>query len=186
MGSFLSQPLKVVCRDMEQIRAFLKTCRYVSDREQFGVADHWMAPHEFEQTRRGDCEDFALWTWRQLLDLGYDARFVAGRAGRFGEGHAWVTFRTGPKTFLVEPLAAVACEKLPRLETLRYKPAVSVEAIGTHVKFFEHSGRPVGPKFRDVAPFLLEWLWFWPYIFLRAIFAVTRRKLGKMTEKKPS
>ena len=62
MGSFLSQPLNVVCRDIDEIRGFLSTCRYVSDQEQFGVKDHWMAPEEFEKTRRGDCDDFALWT----------------------------------------------------------------------------------------------------------------------------
>ncbi len=44
MGLFLSQPVKVVCRDIAEIRAFLSTCRYVSDQEQFGVKDHWMAP----------------------------------------------------------------------------------------------------------------------------------------------
>jgi hypothetical protein len=52
MGSFLSQPLKVVCHNMNEIRAFLVTCRDVSDREQFGVPDHWAAPEAFEQTRR--------------------------------------------------------------------------------------------------------------------------------------
>jgi predicted transglutaminase-like cysteine proteinase len=80
MGSFLSQPLKIVCRDVDEIRAFLRTCRYVSDVEQFGMKDHWMPPEEFERVRRGDCDDFALWTCRQLLSLGYNARFVAGSA----------------------------------------------------------------------------------------------------------
>ena len=67
MGSFLSQPLKVVCRDIDEVRSFLRTCRYASDQEQFGVKDHWMPPEEFERARRGDCDDFALWTWRQLF-----------------------------------------------------------------------------------------------------------------------
>jgi len=93
--------LKFVCRDIDEVRAFLSTCRYVSDREQFGVEDHWAAPEQFEQTRRGDCDDFALWTWRQLLGPGYNARFVVGRAGKYRGGHAWVTFELGDKTFLV-------------------------------------------------------------------------------------
>jgi hypothetical protein len=139
MGSFLSQPLKVVCRNMTEIQAFLSTCRYVSDREQFGVPDHWAAPEAFEQTRRGDCDDFALWTWRQLLDLGYNARFVVGSAGRYGSGHAWVTFRIQDKTFLLEPLLARAGRTFPRLDTLRYKPSVSVEIHGGRVQFFEQS-----------------------------------------------
>ncbi len=134
MGSFLSQPLKVVCRDLEEIRAFLSTCRYVSDREQFGVRDYWMRPEDFERVRRGDCDDFALWTWRQLLGLGYSARFVTGSAGRYGTGHAWVNFRADNQVFIVEPLRAW-CREFPRLETLRYKPAVSVEADGFRGKF---------------------------------------------------
>lgn len=124
MGDFLSQPLKVACRDIDGIRAFLSTCRYVSDQEQFGVRDHWMLPGEFEQTRQGDCDDFALWACRQLLDLGYRARFVVGSAGRYGVGHAWVSFRVRNRIFIVEPLAA-RHPTFPRLETLRYRPAVS-------------------------------------------------------------
>jgi hypothetical protein len=159
MGSFISQPLKVVCRDLDEIRTFLSTCRYVSDREQFGVRDHWVPPEQFEQTRRGDCDDFALWTWRQLLGLGYSARFVTGLAGRYGEGHAWVSFHVHDQTFIVEPLLARHRE-FPRLETLRYRPIVSVEIADSGVKFFEHTNRVVAPSFRIVAPLVPEWILF--------------------------
>ena len=179
MGSFLSQPLNVVCRDIDEIRGFLSTCRYVSDQEQFGVKDHWMAPEEFEKTRRGDCDDFALWTWRQLLELGYNARFVVGSAGRYGEGHAWVTFGVGDKTFLVEALLARVSGKFPRLDILRYKPRVSVEVCGTRVKFFEHTRRVLEPPFRVVMPLVPEWLLFrlrtLPRLILWPFFALTRR-----------
>jgi len=161
MGAFLTQPLKVVCHDMNEIGAFLATCRYVSDREQFGVPDHWAAPEAFEQTRRGDCDDFALWTWRQLVDLGYSARFVTGSAGRYGVGHAWVTFRFEDRTFVVEPLLARAGRTFPRLNTLRYKPRVSVEVNGGRVQFFEHSKCPTDPPLRAVVPLIPDWLLFW-------------------------
>ncbi len=174
MGSFLSQPLKVVCRNMDEIHAFLCTCRYVSDQEQFGVRDHWMAPEEFEKVRRGDCDDFALWTWRQLIGLGYAARFVVGSAGRYGSGHAWVTFEVRGKTFVVEPLLARVGGRFPRLAILRYKPVISDESCGSHVKFFEHSRRRIEPPFRVVAPLVPEWLLFqlrllcrwirWPFL----------------------
>ena len=126
MGSFLSQPLKISCRNMEEVRAFLSKCRYVSDQEQFGLMDHWMPPEQFEHNRQGDCEDFALWTCRQLLTLGYNVRFVVGYAGRYGECHAWVSFRERGQTFILEPQAAWY-RAIPRLETLRYRPALSVE-----------------------------------------------------------
>jgi hypothetical protein len=176
MGLFLSQPVKVVCRDIDEIRAFLSTCCYLSDPEQFGVRDHWMAPEDFEQTKRGDCDDFALWTWRQLLGLGYNARFVVGPTGRYGEGHAWVTFASGGKTFMVEALLARAGEKFPRLSVLRYRPIVSVELSGTRIRFFEHSRRPLNPPFRVLAPLIPEWLLFrirtFPRLLIRPVFSL--------------
>jgi hypothetical protein len=190
MGSFLSQPLKVVCRDLNEIRVFLSTCRYVSDREQFGMQDHWMPPEEFEQIRKGDCDDFALWACRQLLSLGYDARFVVGRVGRYGASHAWVVFREGEKTFIVEPTAARVGGTLPRLETLRYKPSVSVEFSGNQVKFFEHTSPTLTPPFRVVASLVPAWLFFWlrmwsrlllwilwPFFSLRRVY---RRRWGRV------
>src|SRR5206468_9236743 len=78
MAAYLTQPLSVACKDLGEIRRFLAGCRYVSDNEQFGVRDYWMPPEEFERRKRGDCECAALWAWRQLLQLRYDARFVVG------------------------------------------------------------------------------------------------------------
>src|SRR5436309_871753 len=67
MGRYVSQPLTVECRTLDDIRDFLKKCRFVSDKEQFGKDDYWMPPEEFEERRKGDCDDFALWAWRQLI-----------------------------------------------------------------------------------------------------------------------
>lgn len=186
MGSFLSQPVKVVCRDMGEIRAFLSTCRYVSDWEQFGVEDHWMSPEEFEQSRQGDCEDFALWTCRQLLGLGHSARFVVGSAGRYGVGHAWVSLRVGDRVYIVEPTLA-RLRTFPRLETLRYQPILSVEVAGYRVKFFEHTKRADAPPLRVVAPHIPEWLLFQLGLWLRILwhlplwpyFALKRRRRRK-------
>lgn len=173
MGAFLGQPLKVVCRDMDEIRAFLLNCRYVSDREQFGVRDHWMPPGEFEQRRRGDCDDFALWICRQLLSLGYDARFVVGSAGRYGSGHAWVSFRAGERVFIVEP-AWRWWRNFPRLSTLRYRPRVSVEISGTQVKFFEHAKGTAEPPLRVIVPLVPEWVLFRLRAWLRLLFLLFR------------
>lgn len=179
MGMFLSQPLKLVCRDWEEIRRFLSTCRYVSDQEQFGVRDHWMPPEEFELSRKGDCDDFALWTWRQLLGLGYAARFVAGSAGRYRHGHAWVAVRVDNRTFIIEPQLA-RYGTFPRLETLRYRPMISVEASGSQIRFFEHKASAVEPQFRTMASLIPEWIVFqarrharllaWPYFALRRYY----------------
>src|SRR5690349_14402192 len=87
MRRYVSQPLTVKCASLLEVRQFLCGCEYVSDQEQFGRRDYWQPPEEFERTKKGDCDCFALWTWRELLTLGLDARFVTGRAGRYGQGH---------------------------------------------------------------------------------------------------
>src|SRR6185312_16268596 len=91
-GRYVSRPLTVRCSNLEDVRQFLKSCKQASDQETFGKKDYWLPPDEFEISKKGDCDDFALWTWRQLLQMGYSARFVVGRFGRYGAGHAWVTF----------------------------------------------------------------------------------------------
>jgi hypothetical protein len=103
----------------------------------FGQRDYWMLPQEFEERKKGDCDDFALWTWRQLLAMGYDARFVVGHSGRYGSGHAWVTYTENGRTLLVESLAAWATPKLPRLSTVRYQPGISVTWDGKRILYYE-------------------------------------------------
>jgi hypothetical protein len=162
MGAYLSEPLSVTCSSIEEIRQFLQQCRYVYDQEQFNRKDYWMPPEKFEQRKKGDCDDFALWTWRQLMAMGYPSRFVVGRAGRYGDSHAWVTFTEGGKTFLVESLAASLGDKLPRLSTVRYKPGVSIEWDGTKFHYYVHEKRTYDPSVGEVLPLVWEWLRFWP------------------------
>lgn len=126
MGRYVSQPLTVKCESISDIRNFLYTCKYVPDEVQFHKRDYWQPPDEFEKTKQGDCDCFALWTWREFLDLGFDARFVAGRSGRYGEGHAWVQFAKDGRHFLVDPTMARMGNTMPRLSTLRYQPRFSV------------------------------------------------------------
>jgi hypothetical protein len=161
MGRHVSQPLNVLCADLNEMRQFLLTCRYISDSKQFGRSDYWMPPEEFERRRQGDCDDFALWTWRQLMHLGYTARFVYGRAGRYGEGHAWVTFERDGHTFIVESLAAWFGSTLPRLSTVRYQPIVSVSWDGRTLRYFEHRPQGTPVSFVDVAPHIPEWVAYW-------------------------
>ena len=91
MGAFGTSPIKHKCSSIEDLRDFLLKCRYVSDMEQFGRDDYWMPPDKFEKEKMGDCEDFALYAWRQLLEMGYECRFTEGESGIYGAGHAWVT-----------------------------------------------------------------------------------------------
>jgi transglutaminase superfamily protein len=161
MGRHVTQPLTVLCGDLREVRQFLLTCRYISDAKQFGRPDYWMPPEEFERRRQGDCDDWALWTWRQLMRLGYPARFVYGRAGRYGAGHAWVTIERDGRTFIVESLAAWPGSTFPRLSTLRYHPIVSISWDGRTLRYFEHRPERSAVSFSDVAPHIPEWVGYW-------------------------
>lgn len=194
MGRYLSQRLHHVCSSLEEIGEFLQHCTYVSDQEQFGRPDYWFAPEQFEITKKGDCEDFALWTWRQLLALGYAARFVVGVSGAYGSGHAWATFEKDGKHYLVEALARRIPKMFPRLSTLTYHPEISVAWDGKKVHYFAHETRSYNPGFREavaLAPLLWEWLMFWITVRIGQIWALLflpfrlARRLLQGMRKKP-
>jgi hypothetical protein len=100
----------VPASSIEDIIAWLLTCEYVADAEQFNERDLWQHPRSFEDRRRGDCEDFALWAWRKLAEIGVSAELVVGRAlcgedGGKARRHAWVVYRVDGTAFLFEPAA---------------------------------------------------------------------------------
>jgi hypothetical protein len=101
---------RVAVASVDDIVAWLRTCEYASDLEQFHDPDLWQQPSAFEQRRRGDCEDFALWTWRKLVEMGVEAEFFVGRVACGPESgaerqHAWVIYRDGDNVCLFEPAA---------------------------------------------------------------------------------
>ena len=174
-GRFLSQPLTHWCTDLPDLRRFLAGCKYVSDQEQFGERDYWQPPERFEESKRGDCEDFALWALRQLLHMNYPARFALGSASRYGDGHAWVTFQRDGKTYLLEPLKWPVGLTLPRLSILKYKPRFSMSWDGSKVSYFEHTDRKINWSLTGITVLVWEWLLFWVSFFFRVVLAATRR-----------
>lgn len=172
IGRFLSQALTSQCKDMSELRRFLLSCRYLTDKEQFGKDDYWLPPEQFEATRKGDCEDFALWVWRQLIGMGYRARFVVGRSGRYGDSHSWVTFEDNGNWFLLEAQAAPVGLRLPRLSAIRYQPTGSVEWVDGHARYFAHKEPDMDlPTFKFLA-LGFEWVVFWGLIVARIALAI--------------
>ncbi len=167
MGAYLSQPLAVRCGSLEEIRSFLLRCRYVADKDQFGVGDYWMPPEQFERVRQGDCDCFALWAWRQLLHLGYDARYMVGQAGQRGVPHAWVTFRMNGEWHVLEPTAARQGPRLPVLFTLFYRPRMSVGWDGERLHYYEHQEIRYLPPNRLMAGLLAESTFFNVRVWMR-------------------
>jgi hypothetical protein len=122
-------------QSLDEICNWLLDCVYVSDPEQFGQADYWQHPAEFESRRRGDCDDHALWAWRKLNEIGVPAEFVVGRStgqdGQFG-GHAWVHFTSDGREYLLEAAATSRSAMVHELSdpTIRkeYQPHFAVDA----------------------------------------------------------
>lgn len=125
---------------LDDILAWLRECRYESDRSLFQEADFWQHPRTFEQLRRGDCEDFALWAWRKLVELGLDAQLVVGRCippQRDNSRHAWILFRDGEHEFLFEPVLRDPERAVRPLGTVRsaYIPELGVAPDGRRFFF---------------------------------------------------
>ena len=100
---------RVAVTSIDDIVAWLGTCEYATDLEQFHELDLWQEPCAFEARQRGDCEDFALWTWRKLIEIGLEAEFFVGRVvcgqPAAARQHAWVVYRQGGDVCLFEPAA---------------------------------------------------------------------------------
>jgi Transglutaminase-like domain len=171
MGRFLSQPLSEHFDDIEGLRKFLLSCSYVSDEAQFGKMDYWLPPEEFEKGKKGDCEDFALYAWRQLIDMGIKSRFVVGESGKYGSGHAWVAMEKDGKSFLFEPLAC-AFLKMPRLSGVRYKPEISVEYENGKISYYAHQKLNFNPSLFEAITLCCEWFVFWCYKWSYALFFI--------------
>lgn len=179
-GRYVSQPVTFKCQTFADMRKFLIGCRQGSDEKFFGKKDHWLPPDEFEKLKKGDCDDFAMWTWRQLLEMGYSARFVVGRFGRYGAGHAWATFADGGKTFIADGTRAPFGMTLPKLYALSYHPTYSVTWNGRDLSYYSHKKRESSPPIRAILPLLPSYIGFWmrigarlawrvPYVLLRRL-----------------
>jgi hypothetical protein len=184
LGRYVSRPLAVRCRSIEEVRQFLRECKYVSDKELFDKEEYWQPPEDFEKLKKGDCEDFAFWTWRQLMDLGQDCRVVFGPHGRYGVGHAWVQVIRDGKCFIVEPQRSRFGKVFPRLSTLEYHPKFPVAWDGEKLTYYQHRELQSRPSFVELSLLLPEYFAFWgrfwigsPLLLLRLPWFLIKRFL---------
>jgi hypothetical protein len=166
LGRYVTHPLAVKCDSIDDVRLFLGGCKYVSDKELFGKDEYWQPPEEFEKRKKGDCEDFAFWTWRQLMSMGYETRIVFGRTGSYGPGHAWVQLIEDGRCYVVESLSRVMAE-FPRLKTLSYHPKFSVAWDGERLAYYAHQDRKFLPSFLLLAGLIPEYIWIRTCFWLR-------------------
>jgi hypothetical protein len=125
----------VEVNSLEDVMSWLVTCEYVTDPALFRSEDHWQHPAEFERIRRGDCEDHAIWAWRKLVELGYDADLVCGRtlptdpSNPDERGHVWVIVRRDDSVMLLETVDKRRDAMLVTLTDAasRYRPEFGVD-----------------------------------------------------------
>ena len=76
-----------------------------SDKAQWGAADHWSPPFETLQTRRGDCEDYAIVKYVALLQAGLppdDVKIVILQNLLPKEDHAAVAARVDGQWLILD------------------------------------------------------------------------------------
>jgi predicted transglutaminase-like cysteine proteinase len=144
---------------IDEMVAWLLDCQYVRDVDLFKEGDLWQHPTAFEALRRGDCEDFALWTWRKLGEVGIEAEFFVGRVRCGADAasdrqHAWVIYRHNGDEFVFEPAAKSRDRMIRLLDEARddYVPHFAVDgrfrtfAFGGCIYDLDpRIGSPVGP-----------------------------------------
>ena len=106
--------------------------------------------------------------------MNYPTRMVVGTAGRYGEGHAWITFQKDGKTFLLEPLSWPLGLIMPRLSTLRYHPAFSMSWDGKTISYYSHKDLKVSPSLGVVVPLVAEWMFLWASFWSRFVITLVR------------
>jgi hypothetical protein len=123
-------------KSLDELCDWLIGCEYVRDPELFREEDFWQHPLTFEKLRKGDCEDHALWAWRKLVELGFDADLVTGRCLPWNphdksdhRSHAWVVFRAEGEVYLLESVAKSPGQIVRPLgeANLEYRPEFGVD-----------------------------------------------------------
>lgn len=130
----------------------------MSGQEQFGKSAYWMPPENFEKSRKGDCDDFARYAWRRLLEMritlcGWNDR---RRLPKTCLGN----FRKRRQAFSRGVQAPFPSLRFPRLEALRYRPDVFVEWDGHKPKFLFHKPKRYLPPTNQMPWLILERLLF--------------------------
>jgi hypothetical protein len=131
---YLEGESAVQVENIDALCTWLAGCVYVRDPDLFRTRDFWQHPSTFEHIRQGDCEDHALWAWRKLVELGYEAQFIVGRwltgAGRGHGWHSWIVY-TGSDgaPFVLEATQKNVAAMVAPLDRVRaqYVPCFSVD-----------------------------------------------------------
>lgn len=118
---------RVKAMSLDEVCDWLRGCECLTDQALFFQEDFWQHPLTFEQIRKGDCEDHALWAWRKLAEIGIPARLTAGRWR--GVAHAWVLLDYPQSELLLETTAKTEpmIRQVDATTRAEYCPALGVD-----------------------------------------------------------
>ncbi len=135
----LKDRTEVSVSSVADIIDWLFGCGYRRD-----FVDEWQRPSQFEKTRLGDDEDYALWAWVKLIELGYDAELHLGH-GPYSKtryrrviSNVWVSFtdETGAHKII---LLLVTPDRGPLIVyedyTTDYRPWFAIDAEGRKYRY---------------------------------------------------
>ncbi len=136
---FLEGDTSSTAGSVREVLEFLESCEYASDQELFAEPDYWQHPRTFESLKRGDCEDFALWAWRRLIEIGFEAELIVGWSLSNDDPcrHAWLVFQHDGREVLCEPTRGVRADAIVPLNDVRtqYVPEFGVDRRGERFAF---------------------------------------------------
>ena len=115
---------------LEEVCEWLLSTEYASDPDLFNETDFWQHPGTFEQLKKGDCEDHALWAWRKLRELAIPAKLVSGDrwTGESWGGHVWLLLPSEDPLIFECNAKSKAAMLLPLRDVKdRYRPHFAVD-----------------------------------------------------------
>jgi hypothetical protein len=132
---------QVAVKSLDEICIWLLDCEYEHDEVLFNESDFWQHPRTFEYLRKGDCEDHAIWAWRKLVELGFEAELVSGDWQPPGDtpgGHVWVRFRHNGEEFILEAVGTSRERMLRPFSQAKpeYTPHFGVDQTFQHYAYF--------------------------------------------------
>jgi predicted transglutaminase-like cysteine proteinase len=138
-------------------RAVNATIRYMSDREQHGLADRWSAPLATLAAGLGDCEDYAIVKYVALRDAGIpadDLRLLLVRDAATREDHAVLAARQDGHWLILDNRGAVLVEDG---EAANLRPLFALGRNGVNLLAAPYAARNDEADEADMVPATSEW-----------------------------
>lgn len=112
-------------RTIQEIFNEAATFQYSRDPE----GDMWQDPSITEKLKRGDCEDMAVWVYRELKRSGYDdVRIMVGKFELHDKRfHTWVVCRLEGADVIIDPALQRGVWLRAEISTDLYLPAYSFD-----------------------------------------------------------